>query len=93
MKIKALILVVLFFGAICASALIVPDAAEAKCVYCKRDNVYGDCGSAPSTGDAVKQNPKRKHKHEPGGGKCIWCGQQANSQSCNHSPTGKHAAK
>ena len=90
MRTKAIVLALIFFGAMCASAFIVPDTAEAKCIYCKRDKVYGDCGSAPSTGSEVAKNPKRKHKHESNGKDCVWCGQQANSQSCSHSPTGKH---
>ena len=43
-KIKALLFALMFFGAICALAVYVPDA-EAKCIYCGSEN-KGDCGKA-----------------------------------------------
>jgi len=85
MKIKALIFALMFFGAICASAVYVPDA-EAKCVYCGSED-RGDCGRAPQND---KSNPKRKHKHQADGKHCVWCKQNPPTDSCHHSPTGKH---
>jgi len=85
MKIKALLFALMFFGAICASAVYVPDA-EAKCVYCGSDNT-GDCSKAPSSDSS---NPKRKHKHQADGKNCIWCKTNPATESCGDSPTGKH---
>ena len=85
MKIKALIFALMFFGAICASAVYVPDA-EAKCIYCGSEN-KGDCGKAPHNDSS---NPKRKHKHHSDGRTCVWCKISSPTETCSDSPTGKH---
>ena len=85
MKIKALIFALMFFGATCVSAVYAPDA-EAKCVYCGSENM-GGCSKAPYND---KSNPKRYHRHQADGKKCVWCKTNDPRDSCHLSPTGKH---
>ena len=93
MKIKTLVVAMIFFGALCASALFVSDAEactsckpQTVCIYCKQAN-YGGCGAAPSSAD----NPKRNHRHNSNGQDCVWCGtHNPATSSCSLSPTGSH---
>ena len=87
MKTKAIVLAMMFLGTLCVSAFIVPDVAEAKCIYCGTgDSMFGDCPRAPSNDNS---NPQRKHKHQfSDKSKCVWCGANGDSQRCPHSPTG-----
>ena len=41
-------------------------------------------------GSGCYHSPTKKHRHGPGGNKCIWCGSTSNGSGCYHSPTWKH---
>lgn len=92
MKVKAFVLALMLFGALCFSAHVVPDARAAgpgqenqtQCMYCK-SYAYGHCSAT-----GANKSPSGKHKHQSDGKHCVWCG--AKSQGyCSIAPDNKHA--